>query len=71
MLLTGCASAPKGAVVVDGVDDLPSIQAKYSDQLSMLTIGMPHEEFQAIFPKAYVGGKSHKTTAYEIVSMDS
>jgi len=65
-LATGCATAPKGASVVDDPGDLPSLQAVLADRLSQLKIGMPLENFRRLMPEAYVGGQSEATTAYEI-----
>ncbi len=65
--LAGCTSTPKGARLVDGSDELPSIKAEKSDVLSKLNIGMSLKDFKVIFPEAYVGGQNRQTTAYEYV----
>lgn len=66
---SGCATAPTGATIVDDPSDLPSIQAKYANRLGEMDIGMRLEEFQRLFPEAYVGGQNRHTTAYEIVDI--
>jgi hypothetical protein len=65
-LATGCATAPKGALVVNDPSDLPSVQAVHSHRLSQLKTGMSLEEFRRLMPEAYVWGQNDATTAYEI-----
>jgi hypothetical protein len=67
--VAGCATAPRGASIVDDPADLPSIQAKNADELSKIKIGMALNDFQIVFPEAYVGGQNQDTTAYEIVNI--
>ncbi|MBN1806667.1 MAG: trypsin-like peptidase domain-containing protein [Sedimentisphaerales bacterium] len=65
--LAGCASPPMGSIVVNDESEIPSIQQKYSDKLSKLKVGMNVQSFHQLFPQAYVGGQSGKTTAYELI----
>ncbi|MEN9573506.1 MAG: hypothetical protein RL514_1361 [Verrucomicrobiota bacterium] len=65
-LAVGCATAPKDAVIADGLGDLPSVQSVLADRLSQLKIGMSLEDFRRVMPEAYVGGQSEATTAYEV-----
>lgn len=65
-LLPGCATPPKGAMVVDDPGDLPTVQAQLADRLSKLEIGMPLADFRRLMPEAYVGGQNLETTAYEL-----
>jgi len=67
--VSGCATAPRGASIVDDPADLPSIQAKKADKLSKIKIGMALNDFQAVFSEAYIGGQNQDTTAYEIVNI--
>lgn len=66
MLTAGCATAPRGATVVDDPDNLPSLQSVLADRLTQLKIGMSVEDFRRLMPEAYVGGQNDATTAYEI-----
>jgi hypothetical protein len=68
-LIAGCATPPKGSLLVESPSELPSAQQKHASRLSQVKIGMSLEEFQTLFPEAYVGGESEKTTAYEIVDI--
>lgn len=65
-LAVGCATAPKGASIVDDPGELPTLQAVLADRLSQLKIGMSLEDFRRLIPEAYVGGQSEATTAYEV-----
>ena len=67
IIFAGCATPPKGSIVVNDESEIPSIQQKYSDKLSKLKVGMNVQSFQQLFPQAYVGGQSGKTTAYELI----
>jgi len=66
LLLAGCATPPKGAIVVDDPNDVPRLQSKLAGRLSQLKTGVPLEDFRRLFPEAYVAGQSGSTTAYEI-----
>lgn len=67
--ISGCATTG-GHTFVNDESELPSVQEKYSSQLSKLEIGMSFEDFRQIFPKAYVGGQNEKTTAYELIDVE-
>ena len=69
LLISGCATIPKGAVLVNGPEELPTIQREKAELLAKLSIGMPLSEFKNIFPEAYLAGQSNETIAYEIVSI--
>ena len=66
VLLTGCASAPKDAAIVDDPANLPTLQAKFADRLAKLKTGMPLDEFRQILPEAYPSGQNGAMTAYEL-----
>lgn len=65
-MLVGCATVPKGAVLVKSDADVPTIQQSYAGTLSKLKIGMPLGDFQSLIPDAYVAGQSGTVTAYEL-----
>jgi len=65
-IFTGCATAPKGAIVVEDPSEVPSVQEKFRERLSSVKIGMTLDEFKKLFPEAYVGGQNKEVTAYEI-----
>jgi hypothetical protein len=65
--LGGCATLPRGAVLVDSPADLPSVQQEKAALLSQLKIGTPLAKFQQFVPEAYVAGQNDQTTAYELV----
>jgi len=65
-IVSGCATPPKGAELVDRPDQLTPIQQVYADRLAQVNTGMDLQEFQNIFPESYVGGQSGLTTAYEL-----
>lgn len=65
-ILVGCATAPKGAIVVDDPHDVPSLQQQMAGQLGKLAIGMSLEDFMSAVPDAYVAGQKLDTTAYEV-----
>lgn len=65
--LGGCATTPRGAVLVDSPTDLQSVQQEKAALLSRLKIGIPLAEFQQLAPEAYVAGQYEQTTAYELV----
>lgn len=67
--ISGCASSG-GHKFVNDESELPSVQEKYSSQLSKLEIGISLEDFRQVFPKAYVGGQNEKTTAYELADVE-
>ncbi len=67
--ISGCASSG-GHKFVNDESELPSVQEKYSSQLSKLEIGISLEDFRQVFPKAYVGSQNEKTTAYELVDVE-
>lgn len=64
--LSGCATVPRGAVLVDSPDSLPSVQQEKATLLSKLKIGTPLTEFQKLVPEAYVAGQNDQVTAYEL-----
>lgn len=66
LFISSCATAPKGAYVVNKPDELPSIQQKDAAVLAKLKVGMPLSEFQKLIPKAFEAGKKDETTAYEL-----
>lgn len=65
-LVAGCASAPRGAELVDHPGQLTPIQQAYADRLSRIKIGMTLDQFKDRVPEAYVGGQNEETTAYEL-----
>ncbi len=65
--LGGCATVPRGAILVDSPDALPSVQQEKATLLSKLKIGTPLAEFQKLVPEAYVAGQNDQVTAYELV----
>jgi hypothetical protein len=65
----GCATAPKGSIVVEDPSEVPSVQRKYAGRLSSLKIGMTLEDFRQILPEAYVAGQSGQMTAYELTDV--
>jgi hypothetical protein len=65
--LGGCATVPRGTVLVDSPAELQSVQQEKAALLSQLTIGTPLAKFQQLVPEAYVAGQNEKTTAYELV----
>ena len=67
--LTGCATVPQGAHLVDSPDQLPSIQQDKAGLLDHIKIGMNLADFRALVPEAYVGGQSQDTTAYELTQV--
>ncbi|GMR18614.1 MAG: hypothetical protein BMS9Abin33_1039 [Gammaproteobacteria bacterium] len=67
LVLTSCATPPKGAHLVDSPKELPSVKAEKSKLLSQLTVGMLLSEFKRVVPGAYVAGQSRDITAYELV----
>jgi hypothetical protein len=69
MALTGCATVPQGAHLVDSPDELPSIQQEKAGVLARIKIGMSLAEFRMMVPEAYIGGQSQDTTAYELAQV--
>ena len=71
--LGGCATVPKGAILVDSPAELPSVQQEKATLLSQLKIGIkigtPLSAFQKLVPEAYVAGQNDQTTAYELVHL--
>jgi len=67
LILGGCATVPRGAILVDSSAELPSVQQEKATLLSQLKIGTLLAEFQKLIPEAYVAGQNDQTTAYELV----
>ncbi len=67
LTLIGCATVPRGAILVDSSAELPSVQQEKATLLSQLKIGTPLAEFQKLVPEAYVAGQNDQITAYELV----
>jgi uncharacterized lipoprotein YajG len=67
LFFVGCATPPKGSIIVNEPSEIPSIQKQYSEKLSQVKIGMTLEDFKKVIPEAYVGGQSREVTAYELV----
>lgn len=65
IMLSACATAPRGALLVDDHDDLPSAKEVHADILKNVRTGMTLEAFRKVFPKAYPCGQSGDVTAYE------
>jgi len=70
-LISGCASPPKGSLLVSNTSDLPPIQAQYSHQLSQIKIGMNLQEFRQVFPEAHILAQDGNSTTYELVGTQS
>jgi len=64
--LGGCATVPKGAILVDSPAELPSVQQEKATLLSQLKIGSSLAAFKKLVPEAYVAGQNDQTTAYEL-----
>jgi hypothetical protein len=58
ILFQGCATGPLKS-------ELKDIRQVNAPKLAKLKIGMPLEEFQAVFPEAYPAGQNGDTTGYE------
>jgi hypothetical protein len=65
-IFSGCATAPKGAEIVERASQLTPIQEVYSERLRQVSIGMNLQNYLRVFPESYPGGQSGGTTAYEL-----
>lgn len=64
--VSGCARAPRGAVVISDRSELNTIQLAQSELLEKIKIGMSLSEFRQLVPEAYVSGQNNEITAYEL-----
>jgi len=68
IVISGCATSGSYKFVYNE-SELPSIQERYSSELSKLKVGMAFEDFRRILPDAYPVMPYEKTEAYELVDL--
>lgn len=64
--LSGCVSAPKDAIRVNSLDQIPTIQQVERERLQRIEPGMKWTEVKQIFPELYPVALDDRTQAFEL-----